>query len=46
MTKSEMDAFEIRRSRIAFEMMMDFIFDEQKAKAEIEKYVKPKMEGQ
>jgi len=39
LTNLEMDAFTIRRSGIAYEMMMDYISDEEKNKAEIEKYV-------
>ena len=39
LTKLELDAFTMRRSGIAYEMMMDYISDEQKNKAEIEQYV-------
>ncbi len=35
----EIEAFTIRRSGIAYEMMMDYISDEEKDKAEIAKYV-------
>ncbi|RXQ91012.1 hypothetical protein EO244_12985 [Ancylomarina salipaludis] len=44
LTKSELDAFSIKRSGIAYEMIMDFISDEQKSKLEIEKYVEAVVE--
>ena len=39
LTKLELDAFTVRRSGIAYEMMIDYVSDEQKNKAEIEQYV-------
>ena len=44
LTNLEMDAFTIRRSGIAYEMMMNYISDEEKNKAEIEYYVSSVME--
>lgn len=44
LTKAEMDAFTIRRSGIAYEMIIDFISDESKSKGEIEKYVESVVE--
>lgn len=39
LTELELDAFTVKRSGIAYEMMMDYILDERKDKAEIEEYV-------
>lgn len=39
LTKLEIDAFTMSRSGIAYEMIMEYISDERKDKAENEKYV-------
>lgn len=39
LTNKELEVFTIRRSWIAYEMMLDFICDDRKSKDEIEKYV-------
>jgi hypothetical protein len=39
LTKTEIDAFTVIRSGVAYEMIIYFISDENKTKAEIEKYV-------
>jgi hypothetical protein len=39
LTELENKAFALQRSGIAYEMIMDFLSDEQKTKYEIEKYV-------
>lgn len=39
LTQEESDAFRRARSGIAYEMMMDYISDEEKSKKEIEDYV-------
>lgn len=44
LTDLEMNAFTTRRSGIAYEMVMDYISDEEKNKAEIEKYVSSVLE--
>ncbi len=39
LTKDEFSAFSIERSGIAYEMIMDYISEEEKSKKEIEDYV-------
>ncbi len=39
LTRLELDTFTMRRSGIAYEMILDYISNERKEKAEIEEYV-------
>lgn len=39
LTKAEMNAFTLKRSGLAYEMMMDFISDDSLTQLELEKYI-------
>jgi len=40
LTKAETEAFTLKRSGLAYEMMMDFISDDSLTELELEKYIK------